>query len=56
MGVHHRLDVRPRAVDLGMDVELERRLRSALDVAAIEIDRDDIVHGQRAANRGPLAM
>ena len=53
MGVHHRMDVRPRAVDLGMDVELERRPGAAFDEVAVEIDRDDVVHGQRAAHRRP---
>ena len=51
MRVHHRVDVRPRAIDLGVDVIFERRTRGALDEVAREIDGDDVVHGQRAAHR-----
>src|SRR5688572_20817518 len=36
-----------------MDVKLERGLRTALDERAVEIDRDNVLHCQRAAHGGP---
>src|SRR6266542_1978660 len=33
-------------------MKLERLLRAALDKIAIEVHRDDVVHGERAAHRG----
>jgi hypothetical protein len=43
MGVKHRVDLGPRAIDLGVNRKLQRRLDvSAIDRAAVEIDRDDV--------------
>ena len=55
MRVHHGADVGSRAVDLRVDVKLQRRLGGALDEVAVEIDGDDVVHGQRAAHATRLS-
>src|SRR3954469_3213994 len=53
MGVEHRADLGPRPIHLGMDREFERRLDvPAIDRLPVEIDRDDVLHGQRGAHRG----
>src|SRR3954449_7252104 len=53
VGVEDSVDLRPRPVDLGMDREFQRRLDvAAIDRLAVEIDGDDVLHGQRGAHRG----
>ena len=56
MRVHDRMHIGPRAIDLGMDVELERRPRGTLDEVAVEIDRHDVVGRQRTATDAPELM
>ena len=53
MRVRDGVHVGPSAIHFGMDVELERRLRAALNQIAIEIDGDDVVHRQRTPHRCP---
>src|SRR5213075_2352031 len=53
VGVEHRVDLGPRPVNLGVDREFQRRFDvAAIDRLAVEIDRDDVLHGQRGAYRG----
>ena len=49
MRVHHRLHVRPRLVNAGVKMELERRLAVAGDQIAIEVDHADVVDRELAA-------
>src|SRR6266550_1633016 len=51
MGVHHGIDVGPRAIHHGVDMEFERRLCAAFHEIAGEIDGHDVVDRQRAAHR-----
>src|SRR5438874_1640983 len=51
MGVHHSVDVGPRAVHLGVDVIFERRPCGAFHEIAREIHRDDVVGTQRTPHR-----
>jgi hypothetical protein len=51
MRVQDDLDVRPRAVDLGMERELQRRAGAALAELAGEIDRHDVVRRERRPDR-----
>ena len=43
MRVHHRVDVGPRTQHLGMDEHLVVARHRAVDLAAAEVDRDDVV-------------
>ena len=57
MGVEHRVDLRPGAIDLGMDREFQRRLDvAAVDRLAVEIDRDDVLDGEQARIEAPELM
>src|SRR5262249_6783402 len=53
MSMKYGVDRRPRAIDFGVDRKLQRRLDiAAVNRLAVEIDRNDVLDGERGAHRG----